>query len=97
MKRTTVYLTDEQLGLLGALAERRGTSVAELVRNAVDALLSPQGVRKLDEDEWQRRVDSLLARRRKVARARKPSPERVERDVATAVREVRKTRTARRR
>jgi predicted RNA binding protein YcfA (HicA-like mRNA interferase family) len=32
MKRTTVYLTDEQLGLLGALAERRGTSVAELVR-----------------------------------------------------------------
>jgi hypothetical protein len=93
MKRTNVYLTNEQLSLLRAVGDRRATPVAELVREAVDAWLTAQGVRKLDEDEWERRFDSLLARRRSLANTR--SSEEVERDVAAAVREVRKARAAR--
>jgi predicted DNA-binding protein len=97
MQRTNVYLGDDQLRSLRALSERRGTPVAQLVREAVDAWLESQGARVLGEDEWSARFDALLARRRDVQRRIKPEPDGVERDVLTTVREVRKARTARRR
>jgi hypothetical protein len=40
MIRTQVQLTDEQVRRLKALAARRGTSLAELVRQGVEAVLS---------------------------------------------------------
>ena len=38
MKRTNIYLEDAQLDLLGRVAEEQGTSVAFLVRSAVERL-----------------------------------------------------------
>lgn len=71
--------------------------MAELVREAIDAWLDAQGVRVVPEDEWQRRFDDLLARRRELARERPGRPETVERDVLAAVCEARRARAARRR
>jgi hypothetical protein len=97
MKRTNIYLDERQIELLGAVGERRGRSVAALVREAIDRWLEEQGVRRIDEDEWGRRFDALLERRRKAAAGRGFTEEEVERDVMAAVREVRKARAARRR
>lgn len=97
MRRTNVYLDERQLDLLRMLAASRGASVAELVREAVDAWLDEQGVRRVDEDEWGRRFDALLRRRDQIARKRGFDPDEVERDVMDAVREVREARAARRR
>lgn len=92
MIRTNVYLDEAQLGALRATAESRGEPVAALVRQAVDAWLAENGVRPIPVDEWEARFDALLERRTRIARRVKPSPARVERDVATAVAEVRAAR-----
>ena len=97
MKRTNIYLDDEQLELLRGLGERRGEPVAVLVREAVDEWLRSQGARRVSEDEWQRRFDALLKRRDRIAREHGFDEAEVERDVMAAVREVRRARTARRR
>ena len=97
MRRTNIYLDDRQLESLQRLGERRGVPVASLVREAVDALLEAEGIRPLSEDEWQRRFDDLLERRRRAAGAHPFPAGDVDRDVADAVREVRKARAARRR
>jgi hypothetical protein len=97
MRRTNIYLDEDQLQTLRLLGEQRGVPVAALVREAVDAWLRAQGVRKIDDDEWKRRFDALFEERRKIAQERGFDPEQVERDVMAAVREVRKARTARRR
>ena len=97
MRRTNVYLEDEQLDTLRAVSDRRGVPVAELVREAIDAWLEAQGVRRIPRDEWERRFDALLARRNRTAHELGLSEEEVERDVMAAVREVRKARAARRR
>ena len=97
MKRTNIYLDDEQLELLRGLGERRGVPVAVLVREAVDAWLEEQGARRLPEDERVRRFDALLRRRDEIWRELDVSEEEVEREVAEAIREVRRTRAARRR
>jgi hypothetical protein len=97
MQRTNIYLSDEQLSALRAVASERDVPVAVLVRQAVDAWLESEGVRVLREDEWQRRFDSLLRRRDEVAARVDISEEDVERDVMEAVREVRRARAARRR
>lgn len=97
MKRTNIYLPERQLGLLRRVSEGRGRPVAALVRDAVDAWLSAQGVRAIPEDEWQARFDALLGRRRDVAEGRAFSEKEVLRDVTAAVREARKVRSARRR
>lgn len=96
MKRTNIYLSEEQLTTLQALGDQRGVPMSELVRQAIDEWLRSQGVRVLGDDEWARRFDALMARR-KVARSRSPSPATVDREVAAAVREVRRARAARRR
>jgi Ribbon-helix-helix protein, copG family len=97
MRRTNIYLSDEQLAALRAVASERDVPVAALVRQAVDAWLESEGVRVLPEDEWQRRFDALLRRRDEVAAGLEVSEEDVERDVMEAVREVRRARAARRR
>jgi hypothetical protein len=94
MQRTNIYLDERQLGLLRRLAGERGVAVAELVRRAVDLWLDSQGARVIDEDEWQRRFDELLERRSLIAERRGFSQEDVDRDVASAVREVRRARAA---
>lgn len=97
MKRTNIYLDDEQLQLLRALGERRGEPVAALVREAVDAWLEAQGARRLPQDEWERRFRELLERRDRIAKERGFDAAEVERDVMSAVREVRRARAAGRR
>jgi predicted transcriptional regulator len=37
MRKTSVYLTAEEVGRLGILAEREGTSQAEVIRRAIKA------------------------------------------------------------
>ena len=71
--------------------------VAALVREDVDAWLKSQGARTLDRDEWERRFDALLERRREIAQRRGFSESGVERDVLEAVREIREARAADRR
>ena len=97
MRRTNIYLSDEQLATLRALGDQRDMPMSELVRQAIDEWLKAQGVRLLGDDEWVRRFDELLTRRRKIGQGRSPSPTTVDRDVAAAVREVRRPRTAHRR
>jgi Ribbon-helix-helix domain len=96
MRRTNIYLSDEQLAALRAVASERDVPIAALVRQAVDAWLESEGVRVLPEDEWQRRFDALLRRRDEVAAGLEVSEEDVEGDVMEAVREVRRARAARR-
>jgi predicted DNA-binding protein len=97
MRRTNIYLDDEQLASLRGLSERRGQPVATLVREAIDAWLSSQGARPLPEDERVQRFEALLRRRDEIWRELDVSEEEVERDVAEAIREVRRARAARRR
>jgi len=97
MKRTNIYLPDEQIGLLRRVSESRGRPVAELVREAVDAWLSAQGARAIPEDEWQARFDALMKRRRSIARGKGWTEEQVLRDVNATVRQLRSERTARHR
>lgn len=92
MRRTNVYLDDRQLGALRAVGESTGEPVAALIRRAVDEWLEANGVSLISSDEWQRRFDSLLARRSRVARRVKPEPARVEDEVAAAVSEARAAR-----
>ena len=96
MRRTNVYLSDDQLEALRHLGSRRGEPVAQLVREAVDAWLASQNVRLVPEEEWGRRFGEMLARRSAIARKRGWTEEEVERDVTAAVREVRRARAARR-
>jgi len=42
MKRTALYLKEEQLKKLEAISSRTGAPVAELVRRAIDAYLKKQ-------------------------------------------------------
>ena len=97
MKRTNIYLPDEQLSLLRRVSESRGRPVAGLVRDAVDSWLAAQGVRAISKDEWQARFDSLMARRQRIAERRGLIEAEVARDVNEAVNAVRRKRTARRR
>jgi hypothetical protein len=97
MRRVNIYLGEEQADALRRIGERRGRPVAELVREAIDAWLDANGIRMVDDDEWTRRFDALLARRREIAEAEGFDPDVVERDVVAEVRAVRKARAARRR
>lgn len=97
VRRTNIYLPDEQLDLLRRVSESQGRPVAELVRDAVDSWLTAQGVRAIPQDEWAARFDALMARRRTIAERERFSEDDVLRDVNAAVREVRRARPARRR
>lgn len=96
MRRTNIYLDEQQLLSLRLLSEARAVPVAALVREAVDTWLEAQGARAIPEDEWGRRFDALLKRRDHIATEQGFKPEEVERDVMEAVREVRRARAANR-
>jgi hypothetical protein len=49
MRRTQVYLTDDQVRRLKRAARRRDVSMAELIRRAVDALLRRDGSADAEE------------------------------------------------
>jgi hypothetical protein len=97
MKRTNIYLAEDELAALQVLGRRQGRPVAALVREAIDQWLEGQGVRPIDEAEWSQRFVQLLGRRRRLAAEAGWTQEDVDRDVARAVAEVRKARTAARR
>lgn len=60
MVRTQVQLKEAQYRALKALAVRRGTSMAELIRQAVDRLLETSGA--VPPEERYRRVLDLIGR-----------------------------------
>lgn len=97
MRRTNVYLDERQIGLLRLLGRARGVPVAALVREALDDWLESQGVREVPDDEWRRRFDELMERRRQIWSDLGIPAEELERDIADAVREVREARAAARR
>jgi ribbon-helix-helix protein len=97
MQRTNVYLDDRQLALLRRLGDQRSVPVAQLVREAVDAWLEAQGVRQIDEEEWNRRFSDLLDRRRAIEERLRPDPAQVEEETNAAIAEVRRVAAARRR
>ena len=97
MQRTNIYLSEVQLESLRRLSQQRGEPVSELVRTALDEWLRSQGVKVIDDTEWDRRFQDLLARRRDIAAAGDFSSKHVERAVAQVVREVRRRRPAGRR
>lgn len=45
MKRTALFLKDEQLDKLNKLSKKTGAPVAELIRRAIDAYLGKAGRR----------------------------------------------------
>jgi predicted DNA-binding protein len=94
MQRTNIYLSDSQLARLRGVAESRGETVAALVREAVDEWLDRNGVRAVEANEWSRRFDALLTRRARLADSEDWTVEEVDRDVAEAVAEVRRSRAA---
>lgn len=96
MKRTNIYLDRVQLEVLGRAAEEQGTSVAALVRAAVDAWIRARGLKALPPDDWERRFASLMERRRKIALRLGLTQEKVDKAVDRAIREVREARRARR-
>src|SRR5438552_1743677 len=97
VRRTNIYLPDEQVRALKRLGAQRGTPVSELIREAVAAWLRAKRVRVVAEDESRRRFRSLLQRRRKVAASLKLGEDEVQADVARAIGGVPRTRPARRR
>lgn len=46
MVRTQISLTEEQMAALRELADRRGESIASIIREAVDATLEAEGQRR---------------------------------------------------
>jgi hypothetical protein len=97
MERTNIYLDARELAGLRALSRSTGRPVAALVREAIDAWLTENGITQITEDEWSRRFGELLGRRSTLAAAESWDEEAVDADVQRAVAEVRSSRAARRR
>jgi len=92
VRRTNIYLDDEQLRALKHLAAEEQASVADLVRKAIDAYLAP---RFSNGKDWSRRFDDLVER----IQQRVPAgvtPREIEADITAARTEVREARQARR-
>jgi Arc/MetJ-type ribon-helix-helix transcriptional regulator len=77
--RTQIYLSDQQRRALKLLSAASDQSVSDLVRRAVDRLLSDE----LASDDWGGRLDALAER----VRARIPEPTTAE--IAEALRRSR--------
>lgn len=97
MRRTNIYLDDDDLSALRSIGSLQSRPVAELVREAVADWLSRHGVERIAEDDWQQRLGQLLDRREEVEASAAWEPDEVENDVATALAEVRRARSAGRR
>ena len=100
MKRTSIYLEEEELKLLKHLAIEEDSSLAELVRRAIRWYLATAAGRtklapeKLSDEEWSKRLESLLAKTR--SRLPKVPPEEIEAEITAAREEVREARAKRR-
>jgi len=87
VRRTNIYMDEDQLVMLKFLALQQGQTVAELVRTAVNQLLSEQ---LKNEDKWKTQFNGLINR----VRSRIPdnlSSEEIEKDITQAKKEQKKT------
>ena len=91
MQRTNIYLDERQLRTLKHIAAEKRSSVATLVREAVDAYLDQQ---RADDRVWMETVDELWRGVRE--RSADISPDEIEAEVTAARDEVREMRRARR-
>ncbi|MDA2926082.1 ribbon-helix-helix domain-containing protein [Acidobacteria bacterium AH-259-G07] len=94
MKRTNIYLEDDQLRLLKHIAVEEGRSFTELVRRALREFLEryQQETEPMSPtDQWNRRLEQLLARVR--PRTNASSPEEIEADISAAWKEARRRRS----
>lgn len=92
MHRTNIYLDDEQLSALRMFAAAQGTSVATVVRTAVDDYLRAH----FDRDALLAMLDDTVAR----IRSNVPidiAPEEKEQDITAAYAEMKAARRASRR
>lgn len=91
MRRTNIYLDEEETRLLKHIAVEEGCSFTALVRHALQDFLAryQQKEKKIStKDEWHQRVENLLARVHR--RTRSFSPEEIEADITAAARESRR-------
>ena len=90
MKRTNIYLEEDQLRLLKHIAVEEGRSFTELVRQALQEFLEHYRrgpTRPPVADEWDQRLEQLLARVRQ--RSSVFPPEEIEADIRAASKESR--------
>lgn len=93
LRRTNIYLEDDQLNALKVVAATRGSSFATVVRDAVDAYLRDQLV---DDLVWRTELEALIDRvRSRIDPA--ITPEEIEADITAAREEVRQMHRASRR
>jgi len=92
MKRTNVYLDEDELKLLKHIAVEEGRSFSDVVRQALQQFLQNYRVRpalhKIPKQEWERRLEALLKRvQRRIAENK--LPEEIEAEITKASQEVR--------
>jgi len=85
MKRTNVYLDDDQLRALKHIAVEEGLSFTELVRRTLSALV--EGYRKEGLPPWEDRLDNLVTQVRE--RSAPYGAKETEEDITAASAEVR--------
>ncbi len=91
MKRTNIYLEEEQLRLLKHIAVEESLSFTELVRKALQHFLESYERRPTSQqDPWGQRLERLLERIQQ--RSRAFTSEEIEADVTAASEEVRRKR-----
>lgn len=105
MKRTNIYLDEEQGRLLRHLAVEEGRSFTDLVREALNAYLAQRGLtstsrvigprRSVPAGEWRARFADTLRQIRAGAPA-DLGPDEIESEITAARDEVRRERAARR-
>lgn len=96
MKRTNIYVGEQELKLLKHLAVEEQSSLAAVVRRAIRWYLAvalgrvKPPSRRLSDAEWSRRLDALLT----AIQTRLPAlpPEEIEADITAAREEVRRAR-----
>jgi Ribbon-helix-helix protein, copG family. len=94
MKRTNIYLEEEETRLLKHIAVEEGCSFTALVRQALQEFLERRQrktKRTAPTNEWNRRLANLLARVRQ--RTSGFSPEEIETDITAAAKELRRRRS----
>lgn len=94
MKRTNIYLEEDQLRLLKHIAVEQGRSFTEVVRQALREFL--EGYQRNAKhgpstDQWSRRLEELLARVQQ--RTDTFPPEEIEADITAASQESRRRRS----
>ncbi len=88
MKRTNVYLDDEQLRALKHIAVEEGVSFTELVRRALSLFAAAYGTTGMPP--WEERLDRLVTQVRE--RAEPFSTQETEREITAASAEARRAR-----